>query len=239
MQMDVIIYYCDRIGEISDILFEKIFRLMPEERQVRVGRIQNHIRQLQSVGVYALFLYGCREEEKNCWRRWAENGDIPTFSYSKYGKPYLKKGACQFSFTHSGNMAACGFSSQPIGIDAEQMTSCTEQMAHLVFSQEEMIRWKLFPDEYWRNRYFVELWTRKESILKKKGLGFYGDLKNCQAEQAALKTWWLESYCLSVCSSGDDPGIQKVLPAELEKMIEAYDSKNTAGICLESGLSRE
>ena len=85
--MDVIIYYCDRIGEISDILFEKIFRLMPEERQVRVGRIQNHIRQLQSVGVYALFLYGCREEEKNCWRRWAENGDIPTFSYSKYGKP--------------------------------------------------------------------------------------------------------------------------------------------------------
>lgn len=237
--MDVMIYYCDRIGELSDHLYEKIFRLMPEERQVRVGRIQSRIRQLQSVGVYALFLYGSRKEEKNCWRRWTGNGGIPVFSYSKYGKPFLKEGECQFSFTHAGDMAACGFSSQPIGIDAEQMTSCTEQMAQLVFSQAEMTRWKLLPDTYRRNRYFVELWTQKESILKKKALGLYGDLKNCRAGQAAGKTWWLGSYCLSVCSSGGEPGIQKVLPAELEEITEAYESKNTAGICLGSGRSRE
>lgn len=94
-----------------------------------------------------------------------------TFSYLKYGKPYIQHYQdIYFNISHSKDLAVLGISLvAPIGIDIEFIDQAFEwkDLMNLLMSKEEK-SWILKENSICR---FFAIWTMKEAILKQKGEG--------------------------------------------------------------------
>ena len=85
------------------------------------------------------------------------------------GKPVLA--ACpdiHFNLSHSGTLAVCAVSDQPVGVDVEVLQSVDPCVAELCFQPPELEWMNQFEDPA---HPFTRLWTRKESYLKLLGTG--------------------------------------------------------------------
>ena len=93
---------------------------------------------------------------------------------SQYGKPYLpEEPVLEFNVSHSHGIVLIALSRRgSVGIDLEYGNALTEVMklAPMVFSPTEINRLKLLNTEAGR-RYFFQIWTRKEAIVKADGRG--------------------------------------------------------------------
>lgn len=96
-------------------------------------------------------------------------------------------GGVYFNMSHSGDMAVYGFAAAcPVGVDVEhlQPISQCERIAREYFSQTEVENLMALPEEF-RAKRFMDLWTRKEALLKATGVGPAGGKMRhhtCQAE---------------------------------------------------------
>jgi 4'-phosphopantetheinyl transferase len=98
--------------------------------------------------------------------------------YNKYGKPYIKNEKIQFNISHSGDFLILAISNKyDLGIDLEQY-DCNvtlNELGQIVFSLSE----QLFINNDINN--FYKLWTKKESLIKLYGDGFFSNnLQNTQ-----------------------------------------------------------
>ena len=92
------------------------------------------------------------------------------FSFGKFGKPYLANADFHFNLSHSGEMAVCAVSSNPVGIDVEETR---EDLDYADISNHHFLpseRRKLDRDRFYR------IWTAKEAFLKGLGEGLSTDL---------------------------------------------------------------
>jgi 4'-phosphopantetheinyl transferase len=92
--------------------------------------------------------------------------DFCSFARTSFNKPYLKDSDLYFNISHSGNMVACVFSRQPIGLDIEQVKKIDINAFESVFSKAEMQKIREGGDKK-----FYELWTIKEAVAKAIGKG--------------------------------------------------------------------
>ena len=74
-----------------------------------------------------------------------------------------------FSLSHSGTLAVAAVSDLPVGVDTEILSDVDSRILSYAFqtSEQEWVRKSDDP-----GRAFVRLWTRKESYLKRLGIGF-------------------------------------------------------------------
>ncbi len=128
------------------------------------------------------------------------------------GKPFLPNQEFFFSLSHSGRLAICGFSKQPIGCDIERIREKLPGVKN-IFSKEEEETF-LFLNDTEKKQFFFQLWTAKESVTKwmGKGIGypFYGfsvmdgqHIKNAiilEGKTLFLKSLPMEDYIISLCS---------------------------------------
>ena len=88
---------------------------------------------------------------------------------NSYGKPYLQDHAnIHFSLSHSGIYAMCAISDNPVGCDIQKISDARTQVARRFFTQTEQSYLQGLPDS---QSQFSQIWTRKESYVKMKGLG--------------------------------------------------------------------
>lgn len=85
--------------------------------------------------------------------------------YSKNGKPILD--FCFLSISHSGKLAACAVSDNPVGIDAELLHEIKPRESYMLFSREES-RY-INESAALRSNRFLRLWTMKEAAIKLNG----------------------------------------------------------------------
>lgn len=117
------------------------------------------------------------------------------FSYTKYGKPYLKENIghsiniLQFNLSHSADIAVFGVTKNHLlGIDIEQIKPLKDMdnIAKQFFAKSEYEKFSAIANNY-KTECFYEIWTRKESFIKAIGRGisypldrfevtFYNDL---------------------------------------------------------------
>jgi 4'-phosphopantetheinyl transferase len=95
------------------------------------------------------------------------------FIYNEFGKPALEPAGCAFNLSHSGDIAMIALSSQaPVGVDVEQVSRQVdiEGLAERFFcpAEADVI---LSLDGEARRRAFFNGWTRKEALLKARGIG--------------------------------------------------------------------
>lgn len=92
------------------------------------------------------------------------------FDANPYGKPYLTGHPLEFNLSHAGDWVVCVLSSQPVGIDIEEIKAVDISIAERFFTKKEYAD-LLEKTAEERQSYFYELWTLKESYIKAIGLG--------------------------------------------------------------------
>jgi len=93
--------------------------------------------------------------------------DDSLLTYGENGKPYLKDGGMYFNISHSGDYVVLVAAEREIGVDIEKITPYSSAVAARCFTPDELEWLKLQGTD----EAFCRLWTAKESIMKKLGLG--------------------------------------------------------------------
>ncbi|WP_425400678.1 4'-phosphopantetheinyl transferase family protein [Aeoliella sp.] len=94
------------------------------------------------------------------------------FERAPKGKPFLPDRALEFNISHSGDEVVLVVGRQPVGIDIEFTRSITDlrRLAEKYFTDNELADLRGLPDDVALG-YFLQIWTRKEAIVKLTGLG--------------------------------------------------------------------
>jgi 4'-phosphopantetheinyl transferase len=95
------------------------------------------------------------------------------FKTNEYGKPFFND-EIHFSISHSGNAITAALDTLPVGIDIETIKPCPNpgierKIMKRFFTPEEQA-YITQPDRETSGR-FYEIWTMKESYIKKEGKG--------------------------------------------------------------------
>lgn len=92
---------------------------------------------------------------------------VPPVARGAMGKPYFPLlPQVHFNLSHSGTLALCAISDEPVGVDIEEVRPRRSSLPRYVFCDREY-RWYLEQGGDWRA--FWTLWTRKESWVKRTG----------------------------------------------------------------------
>jgi 4'-phosphopantetheinyl transferase len=95
------------------------------------------------------------------------------------GKPYVPGVSLHFSVSHSADLLIVAVGGAPLGVDVEDLRRHVNMMAiaRRFFTAEEAAALDRQPAAG-RARAFYRLWTRKEAVLKARGVGFAQPLQS-------------------------------------------------------------
>lgn len=99
------------------------------------------------------------------------------FARGPHGKPYIAETRLHFNFSDTKDAILIALSEgAELGVDVETMARSVDHMAvgEHYFTSEEVADIRETPEP---KRRFLELWTRKEAVLKASGVGIMDDLK--------------------------------------------------------------
>lgn len=109
------------------------------------------------------------------------------FSLGAHGKPYLTNAPVHFNLSHSGDFVLCAVDDRPIGVDIEAVRPISPKLIDRVCNDEE--RAFVGGDE----RRFLQIWTAKEAIVKRSGVGLHGDLRKISSQTPPELTLFSEA----------------------------------------------
>lgn len=158
--MPVACSYCD-VSELEDpTLMAQALNLLPwPERRHKAARYRFAADQRLCVGAGLLAASMLRR---------AGARDL-TLKYSAQGKPSLAHHPnLHFNLSHSGTLAVCAVSDEPVGVDVETICNHGDEVARYCYQPKELDWLSQAPD---RAQAFTRLWVRKESYIKLTGTG--------------------------------------------------------------------
>ena len=186
------LYIFDKIDSVSDDFYESKISFLSEQRKVKVDRLRNNLNRNASCSVYLLLRLALSE---------IYNIDVAVdFAFGINGKPYLKDYPyIFFSLSHSHNIAACAVAGVEIGVDVQKIKPVDEKVAKRVLSEDEYIQFLHSPSP---DEYFCEIWTKKESFLKKSGDGITKELREISADSlTGIKSFRGNDYYCTICGA--------------------------------------
>ena len=181
------VYINENTGDLD--LAAALAEVSPQRREQALKFRHENGRRL-SVAVYLLLKKGLQEEYGI-----TEN---PVFGYSEEGKPFIiDHPDIHFSFSHSGDVALCAISGQPVGADVEVPRKISPSLVSYTMNDREKAQIDASPNP---ERQFLYFWTRKEALLKLTGEGIRNDMKNVleESEKYQIDTVVTENYIYSV-----------------------------------------
>lgn len=181
------VYLNDQVGALDlDLALTQV----SAQRREQALKFRHENGRRLSLAVYLLLMDGLREEYGI--------QTPPEFDYTAEGKPFiLGRPDIHFSFSHSGNVALCALSDQPVGADVEVPRKITPSLVSYTMNDREQEQINASADPALRFLYF---WTRKEALLKLTGEGIRNDMKQVLSESGKyhFETVKTNSYLFSV-----------------------------------------
>lgn len=99
----------------------------------------------------------------------------PDFAYDSHGKPTLVGlPYIHFSISHCAEAVGCLLADMPCGLDIERVRPLRPSLVRYTMNEEEQRQ--IYADHS-PDLAFIRLWTQKEAVLKLKGTGIAGGLK--------------------------------------------------------------
>ena len=149
------------------------------------------------------------------------------FSTNEHGKPFLvNEPHLHFNISHAGKFIAVALDSEPVGIDVELIKSIDLKITERFFATDENEYITSHTDET-RIQTFFEIWTKKESYIKREGLGLARPLNsfsvlNANAEQTYFHCVFTDNdaTCHVCTSHREPPRCKKVEIAEILKFAK-------------------
>lgn len=120
--------------------------------------------------------------------------DTARFTYGKYGKPYYSDIDVFFSISHCKTAIAAAVSEKEIGVDIMDHRPVNEKIALRICSDKELEKFREAKD---KQIFLTELWCKKESIVKKSGLGFTQGFKTVETENSHCRIFSANKYTVS------------------------------------------
>lgn len=118
---------------------------------------------------------------------------LPKIYLSDSGKPFFKDSKIFFNYSHSKNYIACAISLHEVGIDIEETNiSISDTIA------------KKYLDNEKDNSKRIEIWVKKESYSKLKGLGLQIGFHNIKLDELKEQNFFIKEneYMFSIyCDS--------------------------------------
>jgi len=186
------LYVCDKIDLFEDDFPDNVMPLLSEQRREKVRQLGSVQSKKASAAAYLLLRTALKEVygiNKAC-----------LFTYTVKGKPMLKDHPLiWFSISHSHNIAACVVSDHEVGVDVQKITKVSDKVARRVLTDDE---YDVFKSTSEPDIYFCEVWTVKESFLKKTGQGIAAELRDISADAVKDKSVFKgDGYFCCVCGS--------------------------------------
>lgn len=105
------------------------------------------------------------------------------FLRGEFGKPFLEGHPVHFNLSDTKDAVLVAVAQEPIGADIETLNRSTDhdRVAAHYFTPAEVASIDRAPDG---KRRFLELWTRKEAVLKACGVGLMDDLHSLEVGEA-------------------------------------------------------
>ena len=183
-------YVFTDFDSVSDELLEKMIHLLPSDRKEKALRCRKTEQRKASVIAYFLLIYGFRE---------LGIADIPVFFYGQYGTPYLKNNPeVFFNISHCNEGCMCVISDKEIGCDIQEIRLYSHDVALRACCAEELTAIEAADDEA---DIFTEIWTKKESYIKKTGKGVNNNfiLINTNKLECTMITYRVGKCYISIC----------------------------------------
>lgn len=118
---------------------------------------------------------------------------LPEIYLSDSGKPFFKDSKIFFNYSHSKNYIACAISLHEVGIDIEETNiSISDAIA------------KKYLDNEKDNSKRIEIWVKKESYSKLKGLGLQIGFQNVKLDELKEQNFFIkekEYMCSIYCDT--------------------------------------
>ncbi len=117
--------------------------------------------------------------------------EMPKIYVSEKGKPYFKDSEIFFNYSHSKNYIACAIASSEVGIDIEDTNRKISDLVSKKYLGDEK-------DDLKR----IEIWVRKESYSKLKGLGLRIKIEDLNLDEIHESNYLIknEKYICSIYS---------------------------------------
>ena len=181
-------WYKYNINDMTKEEYDTYFALMSSEKRERVSRFKNIEDKKRSVCAEMLAKRAIAEK---CG---IKESDI-IFDIQDGGKPFCKNAVIHFSISHSGDYAVCAVSDAQVGIDIQKIREYSRNTAHRVCSESEL---EIIEKSEEEATEFIKLWTKKEAVMKMKGIGIASpEVKNCLCGKN-VKTVRFEDYFVSI-----------------------------------------
>ena len=150
--------------ELSFTQFEELLSITSDEKEKQIRKYRFFIDKQNS-------LVGDVVSRIEICKRSGVNNAILSFGKNEYGKPFLKNNAdIHFNISHSLNYVAVAIDDTPVGIDIEEIKEADLKIAERFFAPDELV-YVLGAGRQRITERFFEVWTKKESNIKWKGLG--------------------------------------------------------------------
>ena len=119
----------------------------------------------------------------------------PEFGYTEKGKPFLlDRPDIHFSISHTKNAILVAIADAPIGVDIEAFRSPSAALIARTMNATEQAAiatadgWNIQRTNGTPQASFTAIWTRKEAVLKLRGTGIEGDLREVLSGSETILT---------------------------------------------------
>ena len=138
----------------------------------------------------------------------------PEFGYTEKGKPFLlDRPDIHFSISHTKNAILVAISDAPIGVDIEAFRSPSAALIARTMNATEQAAiatadgWNIHRTPGTREALFSAIWTRKEAVLKLRGTGIEGDLREVLSGSETILTriFPRKGYAFSIAQQAISP----------------------------------
>lgn len=163
--MNSLVFFAEITPLKDENLIKKLSSRISKERLAKANLCKCENDKLLSLGGGILIDYALEQFG-------VENREI----YSdENGKLKLKNGGAEFNMSHSKNAVAVIVSTNAVGIDIEKKREVNLKVANRYFCKNEIEYINNSPD---KDKAFLRLWVRKESLLKALGTGIKAGLSS-------------------------------------------------------------
>ncbi len=188
--------FVSKIPEISQRTFDRLLQKVSKERQEKVDRLKLYDKKCQSLAVELLL-------RKVLVSYFNINESDIVIEKTPEGKPFLKGDRGLFiSLSHCDGLVAVAVSDCEVGVDAECVRNIDSKIAKRFFTESEQ-EYVFKTDDATTDRFF-EVWTRKEAMAKKRGVGLSADMSFCTVKYFdRFKTFTMDGYTVTVCTDSE------------------------------------
>lgn len=160
----------DHMEECSEVEVERLLGLASPQRAEQALKYKHIFGQFACLKSYQMLLSMLRKNQM------IGPDERPVFDIATHGKPrFSHLPDIHFNISHCKNAILVAIDQRPIGIDVERIVTPKESLVEYTMTSEEANSIHEAPYPEIR---FTELWTQKEALLKLRGTGIQGGLKD-------------------------------------------------------------